>query len=193
MPNAIKGLEKKTAVALTKQAIRNTMLLRLKKQKEDVRNRKSIRIRKKLFRTNLFKKAKIIMFYIALNGEVETREMIKEAQNLGKIAVVPVCKNRNLIACALDYKAKLQKGPYGVWEPVNKKPFNLGLLDLVVVPGLAFDKKGSRLGRGKGYYDRFLTRIPKEATSIGIAFDFQVMPSVPTTPKDVNVQKIIFA
>ncbi len=193
MPKTIKGLEKKRAAALTKRSIRNTMLLRLKEQKEDVRNRKSTRIREKLFRTSLFKKAKIIMFYIALNGEVETREMIKEAQNLGKIAVVPVCKDRDLIACVLDDKAKLQKGPYGVWEPVNKKPFNLGLLDLVVVPGLAFDKKGCRLGRGKGYYDRFLTNIPKKTASIGTAFDFQIIPSVPTTPRDVNVQKIIFA
>ncbi|MCX5706588.1 MAG: 5-formyltetrahydrofolate cyclo-ligase, partial [Candidatus Omnitrophica bacterium] len=60
-------------------------------------------------------------------------------------------------------------------------------------PGLAFDKKGNRLGRGKGYYDRFLKKIPKDTPSIGLAFDLQILPSVPTSSHDVSVSKVLFA
>jgi 5-formyltetrahydrofolate cyclo-ligase len=66
-------------------------------------------------------------------------------------------------------------------------------LDLVITPGVAFDKKGNRLGRGKGYYDRFLSKIPKDTPSIGLAFNLQVLPAVPVTSQDVSVKKVIFA
>lgn len=187
-----KEIEKNKSIALTKQRIRTTILLKLKKQKEEDRNKKSTIIKEKLFKTRIFKKAKIVMFYISLNGEVDTKDMIKEALNLGKLVVVPVCLDRTIIACILNNKAKLQRGPYGVWEPVLKKPIDPKKLDLVAVPGLAFDKKGKRLGRGKGYYDRFLTKI-RSAVSIGLAFDFQILPVIPATKFDVDVQKVIFA
>lgn len=180
-------------IPLTKQIIRNKILSELKRQKEEGQERKNRCIKEKLFKTRAFKKAKKVMFYISLVGEVDTKEMIKEAHNLGKIILVPVCCNRNIIACMLDTKAKLKKGPYGVWEPVSKKPVSLKNLGLVVVPGLAFDKRGNRLGRGKGYYDRFLKTIPQNVPSVGLAFDFQVLPFVPATTTDVPVDKVIFA
>jgi len=180
-------------IALTKQRIRNKILLGLKTQKEEDRSKKSKIIKEKLFKTTAFKQAKKVMFYISLEGEVETKDMIKEAQKLGKIIVVPVCWNRTIIACVLDSKAKLQKGFYGVWEPVNKRPVALEHIDLVVVPGVAFTKKGTRLGRGKGYYDRFLKRVPSSTPSIGLAFDFQILPAVPSTTRDVNIDKVICA
>jgi 5-formyltetrahydrofolate cyclo-ligase len=64
-------------------------------------------------------------------------------------------------------------------------------LDLVIVPGIAFDKKGRRLGRGKGCYDRFLKALPKDTPTIGLAFDFQVLPEIPATAHDVGVKKFI--
>jgi 5-formyltetrahydrofolate cyclo-ligase len=180
-------------LALTKRAIRNTILARLNIQKEEDRTEKSSLIKKRLFRQSVFKKAKTVMFYIALSGEVDTKDMIKEAQNLGKKILVPVCWNRTIIACVLDITAKLQRGLYGVWEPVIKKPVDLNELDLVIVPGLAFDKSGNRLGRGKGYYDRFLQKIPHRVTTIGLAFDFQILSSVPSTATDISVKKLLFA
>ncbi|MDD5731100.1 MAG: 5-formyltetrahydrofolate cyclo-ligase [Candidatus Omnitrophica bacterium] len=193
MLKEINRLEKEQDAQLTKQLIRNKILFKLKIQKEEDRNRKSRIIKEKLFRIRVFQKAKTVMFYIPLNDEVDTREMIKEAQNLGKNILVPVCWNRTIIACMLDNHAKLQKGPYGVWEPVIKKHVGLDDLGAVIVPGLAFDKKGNRLGRGKGYYDRFLTTVPKTTASIGMAFDFQILPEVPVTATDINVDQIIFA
>jgi 5-formyltetrahydrofolate cyclo-ligase len=180
---------------LTKQQIRSKILARLNIQKEEDRNRKSKIIKEKLLRTQAFKKAKIVMFYIALGGEVDTTDMIKEAKKSGKIVTVPVCKDNRvtLRPCILDEKSKLKEGPYGVCEPSTKRFIRAKDLDLIIVPGLAFDKKGNRLGRGKGCYDRFLKILPKEAPSIGLAFDFQILPKVPANTHDTSVNKVIFA
>lgn len=179
---------------LTKQQIRSKILLKLKTQKEDTRDKKSRRILRKLLRTDEFIKAKVVMFYITFDGEVNTEEMIKEARKLGKIVCAPVCKNRLTIRpCILDDNTGLKKGIYGICQPLVEKPINLEDLDLVIVPGVAFDKKGNRLGRGKGCYDRFLKMLPKDIATIGLAFDFQILPTIPTTKCDASVNKVIFA
>ncbi|MCK9571831.1 MAG: 5-formyltetrahydrofolate cyclo-ligase [Candidatus Omnitrophica bacterium] len=184
-----------SAAGLTKAQIRSKILLKLKTHKEEYRNQKSKIIKDKLLRNRVFKKAKIVMFYIAFGGEVDTEEMIKEAKKAGKIICVPICKKDrdSMQPAILDEHAKLIKGLYGVFEPATRQVVCEKDLDLVIVPGLAFDKKGRRLGRGKGFYDRFLSLLPKDTPSIGLAFDFQILPSVPTTPKDINVQAVIFS
>ena len=180
---------------LTKAQIRSKILLRLKTQKEEDRNRKSKLIRDKLLRNKVFKKAKIVMFYIAFGGEVNTEEMIREAKKIGKLICVPVCRKdkETMQPAILEDHAKLKKGPYGVLEPVSETLVNPEDLDLIIVPGLAFDKKGNRLGRGKGCYDRFLSTLSDKMPSIGLAFDFQILPSVPTTNFDVSMKKVIFS
>jgi 5-formyltetrahydrofolate cyclo-ligase len=181
-------------VRLTKEKIRSKILLKLKTQKEADQEKKSKVIQKKLFCTLFFKKAKIIMFYVSFAGEVNTAKMIQEAQNLGKTIAVPICsKIRTLRPCLFKFGTRLRKGPYGVYEPAIRRFVNLEDLDLVIVPGLAFDKKGNRLGRGKGYYDRFLKELSPKTPTIGLAFNFQILPSVPTTPNDTAVDKVIFA
>ena len=134
------------------------------------------------------------MFYIAFDGEVDTQDMIKKARILGKIIAVPVCrKNRQIMPCILNDKTKLVRGLYGISEPAIKEPVSMQDLDLVIVPGVAFDKEGMRLGRGKGYYDRFLKKVHDRLPSIGLAFDFQILPSTPATSFDVSVDRVIFA
>jgi len=180
---------------LTKAQIRSKILLRLKTQKEEDRNRKSKLVTDKLLRNKVFKKAKIVMFYIAFGGEVNTDEMIREAQKTGKLICVPVCrKDRETMQPAiLKDHVKLIKGPYGVLEPATQAKVSPQDLDLVIVPGVAFDKKGNRLGRGKGCYDRFLCSLSEKTRSIGLAFDFQIFPLVPTTCHDVSVTQVIFS
>jgi 5-formyltetrahydrofolate cyclo-ligase len=182
------------SIELTKKQIRSKILLRLKTQKEEDRDKKSWKIKNKLFKTAVFKKAKVIMFYVSFDGEVRTREMIKKAQQLGKKVVVPICgKNRIINACLLKDKARFIRGPYGTREPVIKECVDLRHLDLVIVPGVAFTKEGKRLGRGKGFYDRFLKELPLRTVSVGLAFDFQILPDIPATPNDVSVNKVIYA
>lgn len=182
------------AFELTKKLIRSKILARLRLQKEEERKRKSKLIQKKLFQIQAFKKAKRVMFYIPFDGEVNTKEMIRLAQKLGKIITVPVCKNNRFIApCLLASHAKLKRGFYGVWEPARKQFMDARNIDLVIVPGIAFDKQGNRLGRGKGCYDDFLSSLSRKTASIGLAFDFQILPSVPATVTDVSVKRVIFA
>jgi len=180
---------------LTKAEIRSKISLRLLTQREEDRRKKSKIISKKLLKLKVFKRAKTVMFYIAFSGEVDTTEMIKEAIKLGKKVTVPVCdKNNRLIGpCLLEEGAHLKKGPYGVREPVNKICFKLQDIDLVLVPGVAFDKQGNRLGRGKGCYDRMLAKLPCSTPTIGLAFDFQILPVIPTCCHDVSIKKILFA
>lgn len=180
---------------LTKAQIRSKILLRLKTQEEEDRNRKSKSITGKLLRNKVFRNAKIVMLYIAFGGEVNTEELIREAQKIGKVICVPMCrKDKEIMQPAiLEKHAKLKKGPYGVCEPIAENLVKSKDLDLVIVPGLAFDKKGNRLGRGKGYYDRFLGSLSDRVPSIGLAFDFQILPLVPTTSNDVGVKKVIFS
>ena len=179
---------------LTKTQIRSKILLRLHTQKEEDRNQKSKIIKHKLFRSGIFKKAKRVMFYVSFDGEVNTQDMIRAAQKLGKIIAVPACTGtRSMRPCLFANGVPMIKGPYGVYEPAMRKFMQFRDLDLVIVPGLAFDKRGNRLGRGKGCYDLFLKKIPSRVASIGLAFHFQILPSVPTNQRDARIDRIIYA
>ena len=135
------------------------------------------------------------MFYISFGGEPETSGMIEAARSSGKIVMVPVCTKNNMIIrpCLLEDSAELRIGPYGIREPALERPVPIDNLDLVIVPGVAFDKKGNRLGRGKGYYDRFLKELSDDTATIGLAYDFQILPSVPVQAHDVSVKRVLFA
>jgi len=142
----------------------------------------------------VFKKAKNIMFYVPFGGEVDVKEMIAQAHRLGKRVAVPFCKTfKRMRACIYTPGARLARGLYGVGEPTTKKWMRLRDIDVVVVPGIAFDTLGNRVGRGKGCYDYFLKKLPKHTTSIGLAFDFQILPNIPSTPNDSKVHRVIFA
>ena len=181
---------------MKKQEIRERVVKKLKEQDKEQRRIKSQKIKKKLFLHPEFKKAQSVMFYISERFEVDTEDMIKDTQESGKKVVVPITNvnRKELIASLLvDYDKELTKGPYGILEPKSDfaRPVPLKMIDLVVVPGIAFDKKGNRLGRGTGYYDRFLSKIPKDVLTIGLCFDFQIVDSVPTFSHDVRVKDLI--
>ena len=192
-------LEMKTDNNLSsKQKLRVSMLSKLSKLKEVDRASKSFSIQEKLFETLEFKNAKIILFYASLKNEVETDRMIKEAQAKGKIIGLPVVfdKERDLVPfLAKDFPKNLTLGPYDIRQPKEEfsNPISLADIDLVIVPGVAFDLRGNRLGRGKGYYDRFLKTLPKDTPSIGLAFDFQIVDDLPHSSVDSPVKKIIIS
>lgn len=96
-----------------------------------------------------------------------------------------------------DLELRLYTGPedlaigaYGIEEPTGARFTDYTAIDLIIVPGVAFDRNGNRLGRGKGYYDRLLPRIPS-AYKIGICFPFQVVEEVPAEPFDIRMDEII--
>lgn len=181
----------------TKEVLRKKMKTTIESQKESERRQRSKVIHKKLFLNKDFLKSKCVMLYCSKGtGEVKTGPIIKQALVMGKKVVLPVMlvKDRDIKPVYLRDIKRLEKGPYGIYEPagpLNKKPAELKDIDLVVVPGIAFDKSNNRIGRGKGYYDNFLRRFPKHRSKIGLGFRFQLLDKVPSTKRDIPLASVI--
>lgn len=116
----------------------------------------------------------------------------------GKRVVVPVTRPRTKrlsLSEVRDPGRELAPGAFGVPEPVPsaRRPVPVRELDLVLVPGLAFDRRGHRLGHGHGYFDRFLARLPKTTPVIGLAFKFQLLERLPSDPHDRAVHTVLTA
>lgn len=180
-----------------KKTLRTRLLKLLRSQKKEDRLKKSRIIQKKLFSTKEFKKAKVILFYASFDGEVETFDMMKKAQKLGKTIVLPtIIRERKdlILSLVANLKKDLVKGPYGIQQPRKGLLSSVGVedIDLAVVPGVGFDKNNNRLGRGAGYYDKFLSDIPSHVPAFGLAFDFQIVPAVPRKKgQDIPVSRVI--
>ena len=136
------------------------------------------------------------MIYLSKDGEVGTDNLLGRALELGKRVCVPVVdeKSEELRISELPGpEVSFQLGAFGVREPkeedLNFVPPNQ--VDLVVAPGLAFDRRGGRIGYGKGYYDRLLSRLGSHVPRIALAFDFQVLDAVPQDENDIRVNAII--
>lgn len=137
-----------------------------------------------------FIKAKEILAYWALPHEVHTQIFIEKWYGK-KQFYLPVINGNNLELRAYNKKAELVKNSqFKVWEPKNEEMAELSLVDFALVPGVAFDRAGKRLGRGKGYYDRLLTRL--NAYKVGLCFDFQLVDDVPTSGYDIVMDKVVW-
>ncbi len=181
-----------------KHRIRKEISEKLKSHSELEKSVKSDIIKTKLLNGEEFRKAKLVMFYVSLKDEVDTLSMIDEALKTGKRVCVPVIfkEEKKLIAGEIkDRIEDLESQHFGIYQPKKGRVKEVPLedIDLVVVPGIAFDKKNVRLGRGHGYYDRFLSSLPEKTKTIGLAFDFQVVKDLPKDPHDIPVWKTITA
>ena len=179
-----------------KEVLRRELLLRRARQKEKDLLGKSNRIEKRLFSLAAFREAKCVMFYVSMNEEVRTRGMIRRSLEMGKRVVVPSLKpDRKRITPSLlvDYESDLEEGVFGIPEPRAECMRSLPVedIEIVLVPGVAFDVCGGRLGFGGGYYDEFLARLSSGTERWGLAFEFQVVEKLPLTDRDVSVEKVI--
>ncbi len=178
-----------------KGSLRTHFLELLKKQASTERQAKSLSIEQQLFKLAAFQKARTVLFYASLPGEVDTFEMIKKTIELQKRICLPIViqNQKAMIPTLIQTLADLENGVYGIAQPRKDSSVAVPVeeIDAVVVPGVAFDRSNNRLGRGKGYYDRFLTQLPKSTTTIGLAFDFQLTDSLPVEEHDVPLSCII--
>lgn len=153
---------------------------------------KSAKIMSRLFSLSEFRGAKTIMFYVDAGNEVKTRDGITKALSEGKRVVVPkVKKGYGLLAIEIKSLDELSPGTFGILEPAGEKGISPEEIDLVVVPGVAFDKKGNRMGYGAGYYDSFLPKLRPEVKKVAVAFEIQVTDSLPAEEHDVKMDLII--
>ncbi|NQV08586.1 5-formyltetrahydrofolate cyclo-ligase [Candidatus Woesearchaeota archaeon] len=173
-----------------KEAIRKKLQeMRIGIDEEFVRE-KSKEIMKKLFEDEDYKKAKTVMFYVSIDDEVDTHDMIHEALKEKKVCVPKTnLATKTIDAHHIESFNHLRVGSFYILEPENESKVDVSDIDVIIVPGVAFDKKGNRIGRGKGYYDKFLK--DKHSKKIGLAFGFQILDEVPVEEHDVAVDKVI--
>ena len=142
-------------------------------------------------KSEMYKNAKTLMLYIPLGNETDTTEIIKRAFADGKKLIFPVTDERTgvITPCYATTETEFEKGAFAVNEPVVKNCASAKDIDVIIVPGIAFDKKGRRIGFGKGCYDRLLKNT--SAVKTGFCYDFQLCDEIPAEEHDVKMDCII--
>jgi 5-formyltetrahydrofolate cyclo-ligase len=151
----------------------------------------SARIFSNLQSLEIFQSSETVALYMAVAGEVRLDPLLHLCWKLGKRTCIPVFNPRLKIyeMAGISAETRFETGHYGIREPVDPRRISVETIDLMVVPGVAFDRNGNRLGRGGGYYDRFLKGF--SGYSVGVAFDFQLLPEVPHNSHDIPVGIVV--
>ena len=158
--------------------------------------RQQMKVLKRQFTSNQLREqslalVKTILLYYSMADEVDTHNLVDLLREQGKTVLLPVTLAHELEIRRYEGPKTLQEGrAFHIMEPTGAVFTQLHTIDLVIVPGMGFDPQGNRLGRGKGYYDRFLRLVP-QAYKLGLCFDFQKVASVPTEDTDVRMDEII--
>ncbi|MDP3640658.1 MAG: 5-formyltetrahydrofolate cyclo-ligase [Nanoarchaeota archaeon] len=141
--------------------------------------------------SSFFQKANSILFYYPRKKEVDLRQAIDDALRQKKKVILPTVRDGSLLCRQIfSLEQDLHDGAYGIKEPREDSPLvDASDIDLVLVPGIAFDGEGNRLGHGGGYYDAFFKKTT--ALKIGIAFGLQIVKAIPKEAHDVPVDSII--
>lgn len=144
-----------------------------------------------------YKAARTVMLFVHFRDEVRTQAFLAEAVAGGRRVVVPYCTRGELELFHLESTGELEQGTWGILEPRADlrirpdKRIDIPEVDLVMVPGVAFDRRGGRVGHGKGYYDRLLRRARPDTPLVAAAFECQVFPDVPMLQHDVWMDKVL--
>ena len=165
-------------------------------QSQEERDHKSRAIEQKLLEHPSFKNAGTVCFYVGMPTEVNTRPMIERALLSGKKVLVPLVdlENKELKLKEIrDTRTDLAPGTMGILEPLKDRTRDaeVGEVQCCLVPALAFNTAGYRLGHGGGFYDRFLSKLSRETRTIGLAFSFQVLPELPLKDHDLAVDIVL--
>ena len=142
--------------------------------------------------SELYKNAKSIYGYLPYNQEVRTVAMLEQAMADGKRVAVPKCYDAEMRFIWLDDLTRVEKGYAGIPEPIDDGPIADDPTALVLMPGIAFDMQGHRIGYGGGFYDKFLAAEPDHPT-VALCYDFQMVESLPTEEYDIPVDCVLWA
>ena len=146
----------------------------------------------KFYATDLYQNAKTIYGYLPYNQEVRTVPILEQALKDGKQVAVPKVYDDTMRFILLEDLSRVAPSDMGIPEPVADEPVADDPTALVLMPGLAFDEKGNRMGYGGGYYDKFLSAEPAHPT-VALCYDFQMVQSIPTEEYDVPVDLVLHA
>jgi len=179
---------------MDKVELRRRLQNRLLAMPEQQRQDKSRRACRHLIATERFQEASTIMMFLSLPHEVDTSEAILHAWQMGKTVAVPKIswQQRHMIAVGINsLETGFSTGAMGLRNPVDGVPIPFSQIDLVVSPGLGYDRRGNRLGRGGAFYDRFFANKTLTASRCGFAFIEQVVDSIPVTESDQPVHFLV--
>ena len=135
-----------------------------------------------------FQSAKTVLSYYPTHNEVDLLSLIKRYKK-EKTFLFPVVHRKTMTACPYEGNAKMHRGKFNIPEPTTE-PY-VGDIDLILVPGVGFDKRGNRLGRGGGYYDKFITRLGRKTLLVGVGYDFQLVDEVPANRWDKRLDYVV--
>ncbi|MCD6170927.1 MAG: 5-formyltetrahydrofolate cyclo-ligase [Thermoplasmata archaeon] len=173
---------------MKKEEIRKKILQKRNKLTGNEILEKSNKIISKLTSIKEFKEAKKILCYVSFGSEVFTHGLIRAYINKKDIAV-PVIKGNELALSYIKDWKELEKGRYGILEPKAIRNADIDAISLAIVPAVAFDERGYRIGYGRGYFDRLLARM--NAMRIGLGYELQIVKKIPEEKHDVRMDMII--
>ncbi|MSR44189.1 MAG: 5-formyltetrahydrofolate cyclo-ligase [Phycisphaerales bacterium] len=178
-----------------KNAIRSTMRARVSALTESERAAWSLAACGRVVGSDAFYRASTVMLYMPMRSEVDVISLALEAFRLGKTVCVPHAdagrKAMHAIQMTSFDDESMDADSLGVRVPKSGRQIPHDSIDLIIVPGVAFDARGFRLGRGGGYYDRYLAHLPRSTDTIGICFDCQFVDAIPTESTDIAVQSVV--
>jgi 5-formyltetrahydrofolate cyclo-ligase len=186
------------SIADQKKVLRLEVGGRLSQMSAEDRRIRSEKLADRLWAEKRFAESRQVFCYVSMPEETDTHGIIRRCLKEGKKVAVPrvVAQTGAIEARSIvKWEGAFVPGPFGILEPDPRltDPADLTKIDCVIVPGLAFDADGRRLGRGKGYYDRFLAGLGRGAARIALAFECQRVECVPTEPHDETVDLVLYA
>lgn len=153
---------------------------------------KSLRLGELFLQSEMYRSAKTVYGYLPYNQEVRTVPMLEQAIRDGKRVAVPKCYGDEMRFIYMDDLTKVEKGYAGIPEPIADEPVADDETALVLMPGMAFDPEGHRIGYGGGFYDKFLAEEPGHPT-LALCYDFQVLECLETEEYDIPVDIVLWA
>lgn len=178
-------MEKSQARGIIREAIR--------RMTPEERRRASDEIARRVLELPECRAASVVMGFLPMSDELDTSPLLAELIRLGKAVCVPrtLVKEGRMLPVRLRDISDLRTGEYGILEPSVQEPCAPASIDFILLPGRAFDKAGNRLGRGGGFYDRFLSHDALRAARCGICFSCQLLDSVPHVATDMPVGIVV--
>ena len=167
------------------------------RRRQESKDEISVRIVDRFMQLPDYASAKTVMFYLDVRDEVRTRQALPLALASGKRIVVPYCLEGELELFHLENMEELELGMYRILEPrkdlrtVKEKHLQPEDLDLIMVPGVAFDRNGGRTGHGKGYYDKLLQHARLDAPLVALSFECQLFDEIPCEHHDIYMDKVV--
>ena len=177
---------------MDKKELRRTIRERKRAMTEEEIVSRSEKLGELFIQSEAYKNAKTIYGYLPYNQEVRTVPMLEQALKDGKKVAVPKVYGDEMKFLYLDDLSKVSKGYAGIPEPIADEPVADDETALVLMPGLAFDPAGHRIGYGGGFYDKFLAAEPNHPT-LALCYEFQMLPELHTEEHDIPVDTVLWA